>query len=295
MSVNDMIKKSVLNSFSQYNVPKMALALLVALLVGIVIYCVYRRFYTGVVYSRSFAVTLVGMCVLTCMVTLAISTNIVISLGMVGALSIVRYRTAVKDPMDLLYLFWAITSGIAAGAGMYLLVVVAGAVMIGMLALFYSHQDKGRVYIAVIHYASDAVGDDITRAFGRTKFFVKSKTMRGDHVEMAVEVFCDDKDMTFAERIRAIEGVEDVTLRSTTTSSASTCSPNAMRLRVPSSVPRRWCVGTTPNMVWYLRAGSFPCWNRPDKSPDWTCSYGVPWSGCWHVGNVRAAIWCRFP
>lgn len=144
-----MIKKSVLNSFSQYNVPKMALALLVALLVGIVIYCVYRRFYTGVVYSRSFAVTLVGMCVLTCMVTLAISTNIVISLGMVGALSIVRYRTAVKDPMDLLYLFWAITSGIAAGAGMYLLVVVAGAVMIGMLALFYSHQDKGRVYIAV--------------------------------------------------------------------------------------------------------------------------------------------------
>lgn len=154
MSVNDMIKKSVLNSFSQYNVPKMALALLVALLVGIVIYCVYRRFYTGVVYSRSFAVTLVGMCVLTCMVTLAISTNIVISLGMVGALSIVRYRTAVKDPMDLLYLFWAITSGIAAGAGMYLLVVVAGAVMIGMLALFYSHQDKGRVYIAVIHYAS---------------------------------------------------------------------------------------------------------------------------------------------
>lgn len=201
MSVNDMIKKSVLNSFSQYNVPKMALALLVALLVGIVIYCVYRRFYTGVVYSRSFAVTLVGMCVLTCMVTLAISTNIVISLGMVGALSIVRYRTAVKDPMDLLYLFWAITSGIAAGA-----------VMIGMLALFYSHQDKGRVYIAVIHYASDAVGDDITRAFGRTKFFVKSKTMRGDHVEMAVEVFCDDKDMTFAERIRTIEGVEDVTL-----------------------------------------------------------------------------------
>mgnify|MGYP000072585559 CR=1 FL=1 len=100
MSVSDMIKKSVLNSFSQYNVPKMALALLVALLVGIVIYCVYRRFYTGVVYSRSFAVTLVGMCVLTCMVTLAISTNIVISLGMVGALSIVRYRTAVKDPMD---------------------------------------------------------------------------------------------------------------------------------------------------------------------------------------------------
>ncbi len=194
-----MIKKSVLNSFSQYNVPKMALALLVALLVGIVIYCVYRRFYTGVVYSRSFAVTLVGMCVLTCMVTLAISTNIVISLGMVGALSIVRYRTAVKDPMDLLYLFWAITSGIAAGAGMYLLVVVAGAVMIGMLALFYSHQDKGRVYIAVIHYASDAVGDDI-RARSAARSSSSNPKPCVATVEMAVEVFCDDKDMTFAER-----------------------------------------------------------------------------------------------
>lgn len=212
MSVNDMIKKSVLKSFSQYNVPKMALALLVALIVGIVIYYVYRRFYTGVVYSRSFAVTLVGMSVLTCMVTLSISTNIVISLGMVGALSIVRYRTAVKDPMDLLYLFWSITSGIAAGAGMYVLVIVAGLVMMGMLALFYSHQDKGRVYIAVIHYVGDMVGDEITRAFGRTKFFVKSKTMRSERTEMAVEVFCDDKDMTFAERIRAIDGVEDVTL-----------------------------------------------------------------------------------
>ena len=127
MSVNDMIKKSVLNSFSQYNVPKMALALLVALLVGIVIDCVYRRFYTGVVYSRSFAVTLVGMCVLTCMVTLAISTNVVISLGMVGALSIVRFRTAVKDPLDLLYLFWSITTGITAGAGMYALGLVTAA------------------------------------------------------------------------------------------------------------------------------------------------------------------------
>ena len=212
MSVKDFIKKSVLENFSPYNVPQMAAALLAAVLLGALIYWVYQRFYARVLFSRSFAMTLVGMSVLTCMVTLSISTNIVISLGMVGALSIVRYRTAVKDPMDLLYLFWSTTSGIAAGAGMYVLVIVAGLVMIGMLALFYSHQDKGRVYIAVIHYVGDMVGDEITRGFGRTKFFVKSKTMRGERTEMAVEVFSDDKDMTFAERIRAIGGVEDVTL-----------------------------------------------------------------------------------
>ena len=114
MSVKDMIKKSVLESgvFDQYNISSILVALVAALALGILIFLVYRRFYTGVIYSRTFAVTLVGMTVLTCMVTLAISTNVVISLGMVGALSIVRFRTAVKDPMDLLYLFWAITTGI---------------------------------------------------------------------------------------------------------------------------------------------------------------------------------------
>ena len=107
MSVQDMIKKSVLESgvFDSFNASKMAISLIVALLLGAVIYMVYSKFYVGVIFSRSFAVTLVGMTLLTCMVTLAISTNIVISLGMVGALSIVRFRTAVKDPMDLLYLF----------------------------------------------------------------------------------------------------------------------------------------------------------------------------------------------
>ncbi len=130
MSTKDFIKKSVLNAFTQYDAPKLAVALLAALALGILIYLVYRKFYTGVVYSRSFAVTLVGMCVLTCMVTLAISTNVVISLGMVGALSIVRFRTAVKDPLDLLYMFWAITTGITAGANMFALVLIAAIVMI---------------------------------------------------------------------------------------------------------------------------------------------------------------------
>ena len=188
------------------NLKKAALAL------GILIYLVYRKFYTGVVYSRSFAVTLVGMCVLTCMVTLAISTNVVISLGMVGALSIVRFRTAVKDPLDLLYLFWSITTGITAGAGMYALGLVTAVVMIGMIYLFSHWQAKGRVYIAVIHYAGTEAGDNIVRALGRIKFVVKSKTMRGENTEMAVEVFCNDPNVEFADRVRAVEGVQDVTL-----------------------------------------------------------------------------------
>lgn len=214
MSVKDMIKKSVLESgaFTNYDVPGILTALAAALLLGALIYLVYRKFYAGVVFSRTFAVTLVGMTVLTCMVTLAISTNVVISLGMVGALSIVRFRTAIKDPMDLLYLFWAITTGITAGAGMYVLVLLAAAIMILMIVLFYHKQQRGKIYIAVIHYTGDQAGDEIIRCFGKRKYFVKSKTMRKEKTEMAVELYCRQNDMDFMEKIRSIEDVEDVTL-----------------------------------------------------------------------------------
>lgn len=212
MSTKDVIKKSVLAGFAQSSTPKMWAALLAALLMGIVIYLVYRRFYTGVIYSRTFAMTLVGMSVMTCAVTLAISSNVVISLGMVGALSIVRFRTAVKDPLDLLYLFWAITIGIITGAGMYVLGITASIFMIALVAAFSKMQERGRVYVAVIHYTGQQAGDEVFRAFGRNKYVVKSKTMRGEQVEMAVEVFCRDKELEFTERLRGVPGVQDVTL-----------------------------------------------------------------------------------
>ena len=214
MSVQDFIKKSILESgaFDGVSLTNIALGLVTAVLMGAVIYFIYSKFYVGVIYSRSFAITLVGMTVLTAMVTLAISTYIVISLGMVGALSIVRFRTAVKDPLDLLYLFWAITTGITAGAGMYLLVVITAAVMIGMIVLFYNKQQKGRIYIAVIHYIGDEAGDNVVRAFGKMKYFVKSKTVRKGKTEMAVEVYCKDNDTFFLDKIRDLDDVEDATL-----------------------------------------------------------------------------------
>ena len=214
MSVKDMLKKSVLESgvFTQYDIPGILIALLAAFIMGVLIFAVYKKFYAGVIYSRTFAVTLVGMTVLTCMVTLAISTNIVISLGMVGALSIVRFRTAVKDPMDLLYRFWAITTGITVGAGMYMRAVLAALIMILMILLFYHKQQNGKIYIAVIHYTGDEAGDEVIRAFGKRKYFVKSKTMRKEKTEMAVEIFCRQNDMDFMEKIRLIPQVYDVTL-----------------------------------------------------------------------------------
>ena len=214
MSVQDFIKKSILESgaFDGASLASIALGLITAVLMGALIYFIYSKFYVGVIYSRGFAVTLVGMTVLTAMVTLAISTNIVISLGMVGALSIIRFRTAVKDPLDLLYLFWAITTGITSGAGMYLLVLVTALVMVIMIIIFYHKQQKGRIYIAVIHFVGDEVGDNVIRAFGKMKYFVKSKTVRKGKTELAVEVYCKDNNTFFLDKIRDIEGVDDATL-----------------------------------------------------------------------------------
>ncbi len=214
MSVQDFIKNSILESgaYDEVTLIGIAMGLLTAFLAGALIYAVYSKFYVGVIYSRSFAITLVGMTVLTAMVTLAISTNIVISLGMVGALSIIRFRTAIKDPLDLLYLFWAITSGIAAGAKMYLLVTVTAAIMILLILVFHSKQQKGKIYIAVIHYIGDEAGENVIRAFGKTKYFVKSQTVRKETTEMAVELFFKKYDTLFLERLRDVNGVVDATL-----------------------------------------------------------------------------------
>ena len=218
MSFQDFFKNSVWEDFlsrqavTSSTLTAMIVSLLVALALGLFIYVIYRRFFGGVVFSRSFATTLVGMCVLTCMVTLAISTNVVISLGMVGALSIVRYRTAVKDPMDLLYLFWAITAGITAGASLYALAAISSVVMVAVVWVLYVRQQSGSIFLMVAHYEGQRAGDEILRRMGGTKFQLKSTTLRKSVTEMIVEVFCKNNETAFVEKIEAIEGVNDVTL-----------------------------------------------------------------------------------
>ena len=257
MSVKDVIKKSVLNS-DQFNqaisantIETILIDLLVALLLGFLIYEVYKHFYKGVVYSKNFAITLVGMTVLTAMVTLAISTNIVISLGMVGALSIVRYRTAIKEPLDLMYLFWAITSGITAGAGMYILAGIAFLVMLLVVWAFSSKKSVLDAYILVVHYTGTDTGDRVMRELPKAmKAKVRSKTCRslrdsgaaghgtaaGEDgtgssaradeedwdrkngkpesdtlTELTVQL-TTGRDTTFVEHIKTLPGVRDVTL-----------------------------------------------------------------------------------
>ena len=218
MNARDYFKKSVLNSFTANNgmtadfIVSAVIALVVAILLGFIIYEVYKRYYGGVVFSSSFAMTLVGMTILTCALTLAISSNIVISLGMVGALSIVRYRTAIKDPMDLLYLFWAISIGIIVAAGIYPLAAITMIVMIVLVRIFYTRKKSGILYILVTHYEGEEAGDGLLKALGDRKYQIKSKTMRAGQTEMTIELIPGQEGTSFVDEISKIKGVHDVNL-----------------------------------------------------------------------------------
>lgn len=218
LSVKDVIKDSFLslNSvsglLSTQTILQMAMALILSLLAGMGLYWVYKKTFRGVVFSTSFGVTLIGMTVLTTMIVLAISTNVVLSLGMVGALSIVRYRTAIKEPMDLLFLFWGITLGITVGAGMYILALIASLVLTGLLFFFGKGKPGRQVYVLVVHYTGDDITDEIIRILGRTKYVIKSKTLRKDMSEMALEINVQNSNLSAAERIRDLDRVRDLTV-----------------------------------------------------------------------------------
>ncbi len=219
LTFQDIIKKSVLDAggylqgVTWETILSAAGAILLSLLMGLFIFWIYRKSYMGVVYSRSFAVSLAGMTVLTCSIIVTIQSNVVLSLGMVGALSIVRYRTAVKDPLDLLYLFWAVASGIAIGAGMFYISVLVLLVML-LLIFLLSRRGHARdeMYILLIHYDGADVDMAIRRALGTRPYKIKSKTMRKTDMEMAVEVRVRKGDLTFVDYIRNLENVWDLTV-----------------------------------------------------------------------------------
>jgi len=188
------------------------LALLVSFFLGLLIYTVYKRSFRGVVYNETFALTLSVMTILTTMITLAISSNIALSLGMVGALSIVRYRTAIKDPMDILFLFWAVGTGITVGAKLHYLALVGAIIVILLFLTLNRKVISNDVYILIIHYSGDDVGDELRRIMRNIRYQIKSKTVRKSDIELAVEVVVKSDNTTFMDAIKNLPSVNDVAL-----------------------------------------------------------------------------------
>ena len=184
-----------------------------SLLLGLGIFLVYRKCFIGVVYDHSFNISLVVMTILTAVIIVTISSNIMLSLGMVGALSIVRYRTAVKSPLDLMFLFWAITTGIAAGAGYYYIAWVAFLFVALVFAVLRGIRQRREIYMLILNYQTkEGLEEEIRRVLHNYKAKVRSKIVRGETTELTVEVLMRDDNLSPPNTLSALEGVNDVTL-----------------------------------------------------------------------------------
>ena len=214
MSFNDIFKSSYLENVSAIDIPDMIIALVLAFLVGLFIYVVYQKTYRGVMYSASFGVTLVALTMITTVVILAVTSNAVLSLGMVGALSIVRFRTAIKEPLDIAFLFWAIAAGIVLAAGLIPLAVF-GSVFIGIIILIFANRkDMTNPFIVVLScdgHESEENALNMLRQYTK-RCVVKSKTARRGEVELNLEVRLRDTNTDFINEIAEINGVQSAVL-----------------------------------------------------------------------------------
>lgn len=188
------------------------LALFVSFALGLLIHYVYQKSFRGVVYNQSFSVSLAIMTVLTTMITLSISSNIALSLGMVGAMSIVRYRAAIKDPADIVFLFWAVGTGIAIGAKLHYLAIVGSLVVILLLLVLGKRKLTSEIYVLIIHYTGEDIDDEVRRLLRGKRHQIKSKTIRKDRVELAVEIEVKNDNTTFMDTIKNVPTVTDVSL-----------------------------------------------------------------------------------
>lgn len=209
MSFIDMIKKSVLAEFTgTISVEKIIFSLLLAFIISVFIVIVYKKTYSGVVYSKSFSLCIILLCMVTTMIIRTISSNLALSLGMVGALSIVRFRTAIKEPVDTVFMFWSITAGIMTGAGLYLVALIAS-LIIGLLYFVgYTFGFKvGKQYLFILKY-DQSVEDDILKCINKNKKIkIKSKTITKNIIELTFEVEIKNNDIKLLDKFKDMEGV----------------------------------------------------------------------------------------
>lgn len=214
MNFKDIFKSSFIENVTSVSIIDMVLALVLSFCIGLFIYLIYMKTYQGVMYSSGFGVSLIAMTMITTIVILAVTSNVVLSLGMVGALSIVRFRTAIKEPLDIAFLFWAIGVGIVLAAGMIPLAVI-GSVIIGLvLLMFVNRKTHTCPYIVVVH-CENHNSELMVKQFLDTKVsrcVLKSKTARKDAIELNMEIRLKDNNTDFVNVLADMEGVNSAVL-----------------------------------------------------------------------------------
>ena len=214
MTFNDIFKSSFLESITEFSAADTLIAMVAALVIGMFIFVVYKKTFNSVMYSTGFAMTLVGMTMVTTLVILAVTSNVVLSLGMVGALSIVCFRAAIKEPMEIVYLFWAVAAGIVIGAGMLPLAVIGSAIIGVILILFANKKIHDNPYLLILNCQDENAENTALSLMKEAvkKHAVKSKTVNAQGIEFTAEIRMKDGETAFVNRLNEIAGVENATL-----------------------------------------------------------------------------------
>lgn len=214
MTFDDIFKSSFLERAAEFSILDVGLAMTLSFAIGLFIFFVYKKTFAGVMYSASFGVSIMAMTLITTLIILGVTSNIILSLGMVGALSIVRFRTAVKEPLDIAFLFWAISAGIVIGAGLIPLGII-GSVFIGIVLLvFVNKKSNDTPYIVVLNLENDkAECDSMVMIKAKTKkSLIKAKTVSKNGIELTVEVRLLDMSAKLLNELLTVDGVNNACL-----------------------------------------------------------------------------------
>lgn len=214
MTFNDIFKSGFLESVSGFSVTDTLLGLVFSLVIGLFIFLIYRKTCAGIMYSSNFALTLIGLTLVTTLVIMAVTSNVILSLGMVGALSIVRFRAAIKEPVEIVYLFWSIAAGIVVGAGLIPLALIGSAVIGLVLYIMASRKTHESPYMLVLRLSDESGEQNAMKIVDENaaKTVVKAKTVSKSGIELSVEVRLKDPSTSFINRLCKIDGVTDATL-----------------------------------------------------------------------------------
>lgn len=214
MNFSDIFKSSFLESVTEFSVVDTLIGMISALIIGLFIFIVYKKTFSGIMYSTGFATSLVGLSLVTTLVIMAVTSNVVLSLGMVGALSIVRFRAAIKEPIEIVYLFWSLATGIVIGAGMIPLAVIGSAIIGIILVIFVNQKFSNTPYILIINCANEKAEESALNIIEKSvdKYIIKSKTLNEAGIELTAEIRVKDTATSFVNRVNEIDGISGATL-----------------------------------------------------------------------------------
>lgn len=214
MNFNDIFKTSFIEKVTAVSVTDIIITFCIAFCIGLFIFFIYKKTFSNIMYSANFGVALIALTLISTFVIMAVTSNVVLSLGMVGALSIVRFRTAIKEPLDIVFLFWSIAAGIVLAAQMIALAVIGSAVIGIVLLIFTNTKKQFYPYVVVLHCKNQDAEKKAINLIKKSskKIVVKSKTVQNDNIEVNVEIRLKEDNTEFINEVSALEGINSAVL-----------------------------------------------------------------------------------